>query len=269
MFRFILFLYSLLLSGILNCNAGDIIPFSSTPGVHAIYRGLWAVFDNPAGCAQQTSFTAGAAYHSTFLLNEMAEQSFAVLLPIKKAGTTGLGYQQYGYSLYKEQRACLLFSRSFGTQVDAGVRLDYLSTRFGNDYGHSSAFTGSAGILFRITEPVRVGVSVFNPQRAALSKDSDTRYPAVMEAGVSWTFRSGAELAFGISKTVDRKEILITGLRYPVSKKFLLHASLSGGRDRILFGYSFRFSVFEIGMASGYHQDLGFSPGLMLTFQSK
>ncbi len=251
------------------CSAGNLVPFSASPGVHAVYRGIWSVFDNPAGCSQQTSFTAGSAYHSAFLLNEMAEQSFALLLPINKIGVTGLGYQQFGYSLYKEQRVCILFSRSFGTQVEAGVRLDYLSTRFGNDYGHSNAITGSAGILFRITEPIRVGVSVFNPQRAMFSKESDARYPAVMDAGISWTFRGGAELAFGMNKSSEMKEIFTAGLRYPVSKKFLLHASLSGGSDRILFGYSFRFSVFEIGMASGYHYSLGFSPRLLLTYQKK
>ena len=268
MFRiFFLITTSIAFSGSIKCHAGGIIPFSATPGVHAVYRGLWSVFDNPAGCARLSSFTAGAAYHSTFLLNEMAEQSFGLVLPLKKYGNAGLCYQQFGYSLYKEQRACLLFARSFGTVVEAGVRLDYLSTRFGQDYGNSNTITGSAGIIFRVTEPIRVGVCVFNPHRAAFSKDSPERYPAVIEAGMSWTFTSGAELAFGISKFSDMKQIPEASLVYPVSKKFQLHAAFSGGGEPVEFGYMFRFSSFEISMASGYHPDLGFSPRLLLTYQ--
>jgi len=199
----------------------------------------------------------------------MSEQAFALALPVKKVGCIGLGYHQFGYSLYKEQHAGLVYARSFDSVVSAGIRFDYVSTRFGNDYGQAGLLTGSAGIIARITEALRVGVSIFNPQRSAVSDDKNVRYPAVMQAGLSWTFKGETAIAIGVTKSSQQDKILQCGFRYQVSKRFLLHAAVSGGSDSFLFGYAFKISKIEIGMASGYQQQLGFSPRFLLTFKSK
>src|SRR4030095_153164 len=170
-------MFSKLFAGITGCllfanlisHANGLIPFNSTPGVHAVYRGIWAVFDNPAGIAEQDAFSAGVSYHSRFMLKELSDQAFAFTLPVKRVGCLGMGYHQFGYSLYKEQYAGLVYARSFGPVVSAGIRFDYIATHFGNEYSSDNLITGSAGVMARITESLRVGVSIFNPQRSAMS----------------------------------------------------------------------------------------------------
>jgi len=244
-----------------------LIPFNGTPGVHAVYRGIWAVFDNPAGLSQEGAFSAGISYNSRFLMDELSAKAIAVVVPMKKAGNVGFGYQQFGYALYKDQHACLLYSKSFGANIAAGIRFDYLSTAFGGDYGNAAALTGSAGVIVRVSENIRLGATVFNPQRVEFSQDGKERYPGVIQAGMSWNFKGETELAIGISKTVNSKEILQTVFRYQVSKGFLLHGGVSNGHEPFSFGYVFKLSKFEICMASGYHYLLGFSPRFSLIFK--
>lgn len=258
----------LLMSNLFSFSNG-LLPFSATPGVHGVYRGLWAVFDNPAGIAQKKSFTAGASYQSRFLLQQLSAKAFAVVMPAGNVGGFGFGYQQFGYELYREQRACALYSRTFGTIVSAGIRFDYLSMRFGDTYGKTGIFTGSAGVIAKVTDELRVGVSVFNPQRAKVSKDGAEHYEAVMLAALSWNFANETELAVGITKGGNSKAIMQCGLRYEVSPKFLMHAGVSNGVESFSFGYTFQLSKIEIGMASGYHQLLGFSPRFTLIFKNK
>jgi len=253
----------------LNSHSTGLIPYNGTPGVHAVYRGIWAVFDNPAGIAEQTAFSTGISYQSQFLMQELSTKALAMVIPMKKVGNLGVGYQQFGYELYKDQRGCLVYSKSFGTAVSAGVRFDYIASKFGGEYGSTSAITGSVGVIARITEAVRVGASVFNPQRAKFSDDGEERYPAIMMAGLSWNFGGETELGLGISKSGDSKHLFQCALRYQVSPKFILHGSVSNGADPFLFGYAFKIGKLEIGMASGYHQMLGFSPCFSLTFKNK
>ena len=269
-------MFSKLFTGITGCLiisnfafSNGLIPFGGTPGVHAVYRGIWAVFDNPAGLADQTSFSTGISYHSQFLMQELSTKALAMVVPMKKAGNLGLGFQQFGYALYKDQRACLVYAKSFGPAVSAGIRFDYLATRFGENYGGASTISGSAGVIARVTEAIRIGVTVFNPQRAKFSKDGKERYPAIMLAGLSWNFGGETELALGISKAGNSKQIVQCALRYQVSPKFLLHGGVSNGADPFSFGYIFRIGRMEAGMASGYHNLLGFSPRFSLTFKNK
>ncbi len=258
----------LLVSNLFSFSNG-LLPFGATPGVNGVYRGLWAVFDNPAGIAQEKNFTAGASYQSRFLLQQLSTKALALVMPAGNVGGFGFGYQQFGYELYREQRVCALYSRSFGTIVSAGIRFEYLSMRFGDTYGKTGMFTGSAGVIAKVTDELRVGVSIFNPQRVKFSENGDERYEAVMLAALSWNFENETELAVGLSKGGNNKAIVQCGIRYEVSPKFLLHAGLSNGVEPFSFGYTFQLAKMEIGMASGYHQLLGFSPRLTLIFKNK
>ncbi len=252
----------------ISASGTGIFPFSGTTNVHAINRGIWAVFDNPAGITDETTFTSGFSYHSRFLMQEVSAKAFAVIVPLKKAGNAGIGYQQFGYSLYKEQHASVVFARNFGSAVSAGLRFDYLATRFGGDYGSTSAITGSAGVLARITSSIRVGVSVFNPQRAKFSADGKERFPVIMLAGASWNFGGDTELGLGVVKSNSGKELLKCAIRYQAATKFLIHAAIANGAEPFTFGYIIKFSKFEIGMSSGYHQLLGFSPSFSLVYKN-
>jgi hypothetical protein len=224
---------------------------------------------NPAGIAEEQAFSAGSYYQSVFLMKQLSAAGFACVLPAGKAGNVGVAYKQFGYSLYKEQIAGLAFSRAFGTAVSVGIRFDYLSTRFGNDYGGSSTFTGTAGLIARVTESLRLGVSVFNPQRALMSDNGNYRYPAIMQAGCSWTFGTHTELEFGVSKSGNGKPILQCMVQYRASDRFKLFAGVSNGYEPFSLGYSFRVHKIEIGMSSGYHYWLGFSPRFLLIFKNK
>jgi len=254
---------------VFNLLGEGLVPYGGNPGVHAVYRGIWAVFDNPAGIAEQSSFEAGISYHTAFLLQELSDKSLAVVVPMGNVGIAALGYQQFGYALYKEQHGSLVYSRTFGGVVNAGIRFDYLTTKFGNDYGATTAVTGSAGLIARVTENVRIGLSVFNPQKVKFSANGTERYPANVLAGASWNFGGLTELGFGISKTSGNKEILQCKLNYMVSKKFLLYAGVANGAESFSFGYAFQFGKMNISMSSGYNFLLGFTPVFSLTFKSK
>ncbi|MBL0339509.1 MAG: hypothetical protein IPP71_00435 [Bacteroidetes bacterium] len=157
----------------------------------------------------------------------------------------------------------------FGSAVTAGVRLDYLSKQFGNEYGGAYALTGSAGILIQLTRELRSGFYLHNPQRAKLSGAGSQRTPSLVSGGLQWNFGKHAELNLGVEKNSNEKVRLQCGFKYCMSDQFGMYGGVSSGKDAFHFGFQFKWNVLYFDFASGYNQLLGFSPKFSLIFKNK
>ena len=74
---------------------------------------IWSIFNNPAGMAKQSVFSAGVNYENRYLMKELGLKSAALLVP-SRFGVLGLSFNQFGYSLYNENKIGLAYARSFG-----------------------------------------------------------------------------------------------------------------------------------------------------------
>ncbi len=240
--------------------SGD-LPLFTPSRSYLAERSIWNLFYNPAGLAGIDKFSAGVFYRSPFLIDKIAHRGLAVAIPLGTAATSGIGVVQYGYELYRDQQLCLALSRLFGGAVAAGVRFDYFNEKFGGDYQGTSCLTGAAGIIAKLTPDLFLGVNVFNPQK---SKQGYEKKPASVSAGLKWAFGETAAIHADFMKASELKSQLSAGIRYSISKKFELMAGLSSGVERCYFGYRFSAGRLRIGMSSGYHGQLGFSPGFEL-----
>jgi hypothetical protein len=238
------------------------------PGIGAVQQSTWAAFGNPAGLAKQESFSAAIFYHSLFKLKETATTGLAMVVPVKKVGVAGMSFSQYGYSLYSEQSGGVSLARSFGN-LSAGLRFDFLRVHVGDSYGNKSGYSATAGILFSFTEQIKLGVSINNPSHLKEVNSEPEIMPAIFNGALSWLLNSNTEITAGIKKTVGKKEILQAQLLYHVVKRFSLRAGVASSADQFYFGYLFRFGNVEIGMHSGYHSLLGFSPQVQINYTKK
>ncbi len=236
--------------------------------VNTVVRtGLWSVLNNPAGLAPEDRVAAGFFHSQTFLLKELSTSAFGFSVPVKKRGAFGVGYSQFGYSLYRSRNARLCYAMHLGKSVDAGVGIDYYSIKFGNEYGGAATFTGSAGLQIRVTPELKAGFYVYNPQRARLSGTAAERIPSHAAVAFAWIFGTHAELNFGIEKWSDAKEQLQCGFDYHLSDKFALNAGIATGKDAFRFGFEYRMGSVNFQCASGYHVVTGFSPQFSMIFK--
>ncbi|HMT29208.1 MAG TPA: hypothetical protein PKD91_08015 [Bacteroidia bacterium] len=269
-------MYSKLFTGLIGgliflpaiCNSTN-LPSNPTLGTASLSNGLWSVLNNPAGLPGDGKFATGIYHDRTFLMKELSTSTFAISLPVKTTGAFGIGYRQFGYKLYKERDVGLCYAMKFGSAVTAGVRFDYFSTRFGNDYGGAYAFSGSAGLLIQLTRELRSGFYLHNPQRAKFSGNTNEKTPSLVSGGLQWNFGKHAELNFGVEKKSNEKERLQCGFRYTMSDQVGLYGGVSSGKDAFHFGFQFRLGNLYFDIASGYHQLIGFSPRFSLIFKSK
>lgn len=238
-------------------------------GSAVCYSDVWSAFNNQAGLAYIKKFSAGVFNESPFLLNELSTRGVAIALPLKELGVFGVSMNYYGYSLYNETKLGLAYAKSFGEKISAAIQLDYLGTTISEGYGSNSAFTFEAGFRAELMPKLFLGAHVFNPIRAKLADYDDERIPAVFKAGLAYLPSDKITLSVESQKNMDEKNIFKAGLEYHIVKILYLRTGISTNPVNTSFGIGLDFESFKFDFAASYHQQLGYTPHVSLTYQMK
>jgi long-subunit fatty acid transport protein len=219
---------------------------------------FWSVHNNPAGMALRQQTEAGVYYENRFMMKELSLKSAAFVLPVK-FGVLGLSFNQFGFSLFNENKLGLAYARSFGDYLRLGVQLDYLSTRFGEGYESADNVTFEAGVQSNLNEKMVIGAWIFNPVKAKLSSYTDERVPLIMRFGILYNFTDRFSGTAEVEKQSDRKNDLRAGLEYALTNTFFARLGLSTNPEMLTFGTGMDFGRLQLDIAASMHQVLGVS----------
>ncbi len=226
---------------------------------------VWSAHHNQAGLGFVHDVSGGVYYENRFLLKEISVRGAAVALPIK-AGTFGLCVTNFGYSLYSENKYSLSFAKAFGDKFSAGIAMDYLTTKIAEGYGSQGVLAAEAGIIAKPLKGLTIGVHVFNPTRAKLTEYDNERLPTIVRLGADYNFSDKVILAVETQKDIAQKAQFKAGLEYKAVKEFYLRIGISTDPTLSCFGFGINLKNFKMDIAATYHQTLGISPQLGLSY---
>jgi hypothetical protein len=229
------------------------------------FSDLWSAHHNQAGLGFVRDISAGVSYENRFLLKEISVRGGAAALPIKQ-GTFGLCITNFGYSQYSENKYSLSFAKSFGEKFSAAIAMDYLSTKIAEGYGSRGALVAEAGILAKPIKGLSIGAHVFNPTRSRISAYDDERLPTIIRLGADYLFSDKVRLAAEVQKDIKYKAEFKAGLEYLPVKELYLRIGVSTNPTLSTFGFGLNLKNFKIDFAASYHQTLGISPQLGLSY---
>jgi len=226
----------------------------------------WSAFHNQAALAWMDQIGVGASYDNRFTIANLSTKGFVFALPLK-AGTFAVSGDVFGYSQYNEKKAGIAFAKKLGSKFSAGVQLDYLNTFINDDnYGSHTAFAVEAGLLAEPLKNFRIGFHVYNLSRAKLAEYADEKIPIIFRLGASYNFSEKLSWSVEEEKDVDLKAIFKSGLEYHVADALYLRGGLSTNPTLFSFGFGLKMGPLMLDIASTYHQVLGFSPAMALTY---
>ncbi len=232
------------------------------------FSDVWSTHHNQAGLGFVRDILAGAYYENRFLLKELSVKGAVVALPVK-SGTFGLLISNFGYSLYSENKYSLSFAKAFGDKLSAGIAMDCLTTKIAEGYGSKNIFAAEIGIQAKPLKGLTIGAHVFNPTREKLADYNNERIPTILRLGVNYNFSDKVILAIETEKDISRKAIFKAGIEYKAVKGFYLRVGITTNPTLSSFGFGINLKNFKIDLSSSYHQTLGFSPQLGLTYVFK
>lgn len=238
-------------------------------GASLIYQDVWSAFNNQAGLAQLKKISAGIFNESRFLLNETSTKGLAVAVPTTNSGVFGASMNYFGYSLYNEKKFGLAYAKAFGKNISAGIQLDYLNSEFAENYGSKSIFTVELGFQANLSDKIRVGFHVYNPQKAKLADYNDEHTPAIMKIGAGYLFSDKVTWTLEAEKDLDASGTIKSGIEYRIADPLYLRCGINSNPVKSAFGIGILLGDFQLDLAADYHQVLGFTPQASLTYCPK
>lgn len=226
---------------------------------------VWSAHHNQAGLGFVRDISAGAYYENRFLLKEISVKGGVVALPIK-AGTFGLTISNFGYSLYNENKYSLSFAKTFGDKLSFGLAMDYLTTKIAEGYGSKGVLAGEFGIQAKPLKGLTIGAHVFNPTRSKIADYNDERLPTIIRFGGDYSFSDKVTVAVETEKDMAQKAIFKAGIEYKPVKELYLRVGVGTNPTLTSFGFGINLKNFKIDVSGNYHQTLGISPQLGLTY---
>lgn len=226
---------------------------------------VWSAAHNQAGLGFVRNTTAGIYYENRFLLKELSIRSGAVAIPVK-AGTIGLSLTDFGFALYKENKYSLSFAKAFSKTFSIGMALDYFSTRVAEGNGNFGAVVGELGIQAKPIHNLVIGAHLYNPTRSRLGKNTTERIPTILQLGMSYSFSPKVLVIAETEKDLSKKAIFKAGIEYQPLNNFYLRIGMSTEPVLTSFGFGVHLKNFQIDLSANYHQTLGITPQLGLTY---
>lgn len=226
---------------------------------------VWSIHHNQAGLGSIRKITAGVYYESRFLMPELGLSAGAIAIPVGK-GSFGLSFRTFGYQAYKENKIGLAYGRAFGDFLSIGMQLNFHSAVFSEFYGSSSTFTAEIGAIYKASKKVILAAHLFNPNQSQIAEFDDERIPSVIRFGARYLFSDQVFVVAEVENALYQKPVLRGGLEYHPVDILYVRAGISGNPFNSNFGFGLQMKKFQLDFAGAFHQVLGFTPKISLTF---
>lgn len=236
-------------------------------GTSLVNGDIWAGFNNQAGLMAVNGMQAGVYYQSLFYVDGLGDQGLVLATDLGK-GKVALDISSFGLGAFKDNRLGLAYAMKLSEKFDMGVQLNYHTTRIqGDRYGKRSSLTAELGIITHITDDLDLGVHLYNPSQTQLSEFEDERIPTVLGLGAAYDFSDKVKLLTDVSKDMDRPAQVGAGLEYHIVESVWLRGGVSTAPTFSSFGAGFKVYGVNIDLAAAYHNTLGYSTQISLSYQ--
>ena len=185
-------------------------------------------------------------------------------------GNFGIQLNYTGFKNFNENKIGLAYARKLGKLVDVGVQFNYYSYRI-PAYGNASAINFEIGAMMHLTDKLNAGIHVYNPVGGKLGKNKDEKLAASYKLGLGYDASENFFISSEIIKEEDKPVNVIAGLQYHFVKQFFAKAGFISESTTAYAGAGVAWKNLRLDISSGYHPQLGFSPGILLimNFKSK
>jgi len=222
---------------------------------------------NQAALAQVKSAGIGVFGERRFMLSETSVYTLGASLPTR-LGNFGIQLNYAGFKNFNENKIGLAYARRLGKLVDIGVQFNYYGYRIPS-YGNASTINFEIGAMLHLTDRLNAGIHVYNPVGGKLGKNSDEKLAASYKFGLGYDASDRFFISSEIIKEEDKAVNVIVGMQYHFAKQFFVKAGFISESTTAYAGAGVAWKNLRVDISSGYHPQLGFSPGLLLIINFK
>ena len=204
-----------------------------------------------------------------FMLQEANSYAAVAMLPTG-LGNFGVQLNYAGYGNFNENNIGLAYGKSLGPKLDIGVQFNYYGYRI-PAYNSASTINFEGGIIMHFSDKLNGGVHIYNPVGTKLTKGTGEKLASVYSFGLGLDASESFFTGFQLLKEEDKSINVTGGFIYQFKRQFFVRGGFTSNNESGFAGAGVSWKNLRLDISSSWHQQLGFSPGLMLisTFKKK
>lgn len=246
-------------------------PASSTALGNAVTAmpGFWAGQENPAAFASLNSIQIGIGYDNKYLIGDLSTRYISFAAPLSKdKGTFNFSAFQFGFKSLSHSRLSAGYARSFGKNVFAGLNFAFYQISSDIDeYNGATLFSFDAGIQYKFNENFFIGGKVSNLNQPSYGISSLGEIPVFVSTGLAYKVSKYVIILADIYKSSMSKPSVRSGLDYKLNDNFNIRLGYISNPGQLSFGFGFSKDRLTADIVSLWHQTLGFSPGISISYK--
>lgn len=235
-------------------------------GAGITQRNVWSATNNVGALGAVDEFAIGVAYENRFGLSNVGLKTLVATLPTA-GGTFGFAAHQFGFSSYQENRVGLGYGKRLSEHVSLGAQINYVGFRLGDVYGSRNTLTAAIGMLIQPKKNVHFAVLVYNPTRAKLADFNDERVPSTLSLSGQYDFSEKASGIVQVDKSINQPLNIMTALQYKPIQDVTIRAGYASAQSSMSFGFGYFWKKLNIDAAAKWHQTLGFSTTISMSYE--
>ena len=222
---------------------------------------------NQAALAETRVAAAGVYREQRFMLAALSNYAGAIAIPVASGGV-GIAMHYFGAADFSTSQLGLGYGRKLGENADIGAQINYNSIRVPG-YGSTGTVNFELGTLWHIQQKLHIGFHVYNPVGGRYGLDGSEKLASVYTMGAGYEASDKFFLSGEIAKEEDQPVNVLAGMQYVFAKQFFARAGMSGTGSNYFFGVGVKWKTCRVDIATTWHQQLGFTPALLLVFDMK
>ncbi len=260
---FFLILSPIILNAQLIFNSGAIS--TSMAGLNSSSSNVWSVNNNIGQLSNMEFSTASLSVFQPFLVSDLTTSSIAIGI-LSKSGGFGISYSNYGNEFLQFHSAGFGYSMSLNDLFSGGLKINYHYINAGNIYLNKSAISADIGMAAQLNDELKIGVQIINPTLSELDDYDNERIPTVMQIAIGYELSEEVTAHFAVNKDIIYAASFLAAIEYKPNKSIVFRGGVGTNPSLASFGIGTNLKKFQIDIAAQYHQILGFSPELSLTY---
>ena len=227
----------------------------------------FAFTNNQAALASLKQSGVGVYSERRFMLKENMVNGLAAAFKTK-LGNFGVQANYAGFSNFNENKIGLAYGRSLGDKVDIGVQFNYYGYRIPS-YNNGSVVNFEAGAIVHLSDNLNMGIHAYNPVGGTFNKDGQEKLASAYKLGLGYDASENFYVSTELIKEENKPLNVIGGVQYHFAKQFFARAGFLSETGSGFAGFGVGFSNLRLDVATSYHPQLGFSPGILLLVNFK
>jgi hypothetical protein len=217
---------------------------------------------NSASLAGLTQSSVGVYGEKRYGLQDLNLFNGAIGL-VTRSGTIGVNASYFGFDQQNQTQLSLSYGRKVAKVVDVGASFHYLQLSQAGIYGSASAITGSFSLLMHVGNRVQVGANAYNPFRSSWGNNKEEYIPSRYSFGIGMDVSDNIFIGTEINKEENLPVDVQAAIHYSFLPQFFVRGGIATQTSNFFAALGFQLPAFRIDIAASYHQQLGWSPGLL------